>query len=329
MKKSFAEVHPHLAVECASGLLETEVVIQLLVRQVAALQGEVVAAVLQGVAQRQAVRQLVGHAALGRGVAQVFPIEGKLVLVEAVVGQRQDIALGKEVVPREGGIEVGVGVGLVGDALVVRHALLLGVAGQVTLGVTGVEVVERAAQTEPTPIAVTGGEVEALGLDAPVVLVDTEAGAAHSIEAALDVVLRVAVDVAALHVEAMPSELAGIAQVEVDVVAVLRTEVGASGFQVLVAEKLVGGGQAIGFFVGKLGLQPVEDEPRARRAIAEGADVLGHVDVAAHAVGTLGDGAAVVLVVVLAEGGEVPPLGGHQAVGQAGDVLARHLGDVE
>ena len=72
-----------------------------------------------------------------------------------------------------------------------------------------------------------------------------------------------------------------------------------------------------------------EDEPRARRAIAEGADVLGHVDVAAHAVGTLGDGAAVVLVVVLAEGGEVPPLGGHQAVGQAGDVLARHLGDVE
>ena len=35
------------------------------------------------------------------------------------------------------------------------------------------------------------------------------------------------------------------------------------------------------------------------------------------------------MVIVFAEGGEVPTLGRHQAVGQAGDVLARHLGDVE
>ena len=250
-------------------------------------------------------------------------------LIEAVVGQRQDIALGAQVVPGKGSIEVGVRIRLVGDALLVRHALLLGVACQVALGIAGIEVVERAAQAEPTPVAVACGEVEALGLDAAVVLVDAEAGTTHGIEAALDVILRVAIDVAALHVKAVPAQLTGITQVEVDVVTVLGAEVGASGFHVLVAEEFVGCGQAIGFLVRKLGLEAVEDEPRARRTVAEGADLLGHIDVAAHAVRALGNRTPVILVIIFAEGRKVPTLGRHQAIGQAGDVLARHLGDVE
>ena len=173
---SFPKIYPHFAVECTPGLLEAEVIIKLLVRQVAALQGEVVTAILQGITQGKAVRQLVGHAALGRGVAQVLPVEGELMLVESVVGQGQDIALGAQVVPGERGIEVGVRIRLVGDALLVRQTLLLGVACQVALGIAGIEVVERAAQAEPTPVAVACGEVEALGLDAAMVLVDAKAG---------------------------------------------------------------------------------------------------------------------------------------------------------
>ena len=326
---SVAEVDAELAIEGTPGFLQAEVVVKLLVGEVATFQRNVVTSVLQGIADGEVVRQLFGHTAFGRGVSQCFPIEGKFVLVETIVGHGQDIALAEEVVPGEGGIEVGKGIGLVGDALPVADAFLQGVFGAVALAVAGIDVGEGTSCVEPTSEAVAGGEIEAFGAHVAVVLVDAVGHGADGAKPALDVVFGVAVNQAALQVEAMLAELAGIAEVQVDVVAFLGFQIGLPGFHVLVAEQLVGSGQAVGFLVGEFGLQSLEDEVGARRAVAQGGGVAREVDVVAHAVVAGGDGTAVVLVVVFGKGGQVPLLGRHEAVGQAGDVLAGELGDVE
>ena len=329
VRASVAEVDTELAIEGAPGFLQAEVIVKFLVGEVATFQRNVVTAVSQGVTDGEVVRQLVGHAAFGCGVSQGFPVERKFVLVETIVGHGQDIALAEEVVPGEGGIEVGKGIGLVGDALPVADAFLQGVFGTVAFVVAGIDVGKGASCVEPTPEAVAGGKVEAFGTHMAVVLVDAVGHRAYGAEAALDVIFGVAVNQAALQVEAMLAELVGIAEVQVDVVAFLGFQVGLSGFHVLIAEQFVGSGQAVGFLVGEFGLQSCQDEVGARRAVAYGGGVAREVDVVAHAVAAGGDGSPVVLVVVFGKGGQVPLLGGHEAVGQPGDVLAGELGDVE
>ena len=66
-----------------------------------------------------------------------------------------------------------------------------------------------------------------------------------------------------------------IAQVQVDVVAVLRPDADVAHFQVLIAEHLFDGGQTVGLFIGQLGLQSRQDEVSARRSIAYGMYVVG------------------------------------------------------
>ena len=55
---SIAEVYAHLSIECPSGFLQAEVVVQLLVRKVPALEREVVASATETVGKAQVVREL-------------------------------------------------------------------------------------------------------------------------------------------------------------------------------------------------------------------------------------------------------------------------------
>lgn len=55
---SIAEVYAHLSIECPSGFLQAEVVVQLLVRKVPALEREVVASVTETVGKAQVVGEL-------------------------------------------------------------------------------------------------------------------------------------------------------------------------------------------------------------------------------------------------------------------------------
>ena len=61
-----------------------------------------------------------------------------------------------------------------------------------------------------------------------------------------------------------------IAQVQIDVIAVLRTDADVSHFQVFVTEHFFDSRQTVGFFVGQFGLQPRQDEVSARRSIPYG-----------------------------------------------------------
>ena len=127
----------------------------------------------------------------------------------------------------------------------------------------------------------------------------------------------------------MLAEVAAVAQVEVYIVAVLGPQVGFAGFQVLVAEQLVRGGKAVGFFVRQLDLQALDDEPCAGRSVAECVGGAAHLHVVAHPVAALGDGTPVVLIVVFAECGDAPFSGRHQPVRQAGYILPGYFGNAE
>lgn len=56
---SIAEVYAHLSIECPSGFLQAEVVVQLLVRKVPALEREVVASATETVGKAQVVGELI------------------------------------------------------------------------------------------------------------------------------------------------------------------------------------------------------------------------------------------------------------------------------
>ena len=193
--------------------------------------------------------ELLGDACFGIRVAEVFPVQGKLVLVVAVVSEREHVAFAEQVMPVERRVEVGVTVGLVGDALSVGQRSLLCAFGQPFLAVNGIHTVECPAQAEPVRIAVTQGDVVPFGLDPSVVLVESEVHAAHVVQPTTDVILRVTVDEASFHVQSVLTESRSISEVEVDIVAFFWTQVRPSGFQVLVAEKFVCRGQAVSFLV--------------------------------------------------------------------------------
>ena len=129
MCRSASEIHAQLYVEGPSGFLKTEVVVELCVRKVAALQGYVVSSVLERISDAEVVGELLGYRALGGRVAEPFPVQGKVVLVVAVVGDGQDVAVCKQTVPCEGGVEIGEHIRQVGHALAVGGAFLQGIAG--------------------------------------------------------------------------------------------------------------------------------------------------------------------------------------------------------
>ena len=111
-----AEVYPYFPVEGTPGLLEAEVIVQLLVRQVAALHREVVPPAPQRVAQREVVAELPGHHEVLVAAADGFAVVREAMQVLCVVGQRQGVAPSAQAGPREGDVVVGKAVGNVGDA---------------------------------------------------------------------------------------------------------------------------------------------------------------------------------------------------------------------
>ena len=103
---SVAEADAYLTVEGAPGLLETEVIVEIFIRKIAALHREVVTTVLQAVAQRKIVGKLVGHNVVA-AASDHFGIIGERMCPLVVVGQCQHIPLSTQVVPIEVSVKVG------------------------------------------------------------------------------------------------------------------------------------------------------------------------------------------------------------------------------
>lgn len=89
---SIAEVHAYLSIECPSGFLQTEVVVQLLVRKVPALEREVVASATETVGKAQVVGELARNHVVALVRTDFGRIIGKAVQVLVVVRYGQRIA---------------------------------------------------------------------------------------------------------------------------------------------------------------------------------------------------------------------------------------------
>ena len=267
---SIAEVYAHLSIECPSGFLQAEVVVQLLVRKVPALEREVVASATETVGKAQVVGELARNHVVALVRTDFGRIIGKAVQVLVVVRYSQRIAFFPEVAPVEGHVGIGKDIRQVGHAFLISYILRTAGYGRLHI-VAHVHLREVAAHTQPPAKAVAGGDVISLRQHLAVIDVSGCGLAAAQVgDVALDVVFGVTVDKAAFHVHGMFAESLVIAQVQVDVVAVLRPDADVAHFQVLIAEHLFDGGQAVGLFIGQLGLQSRQDEVSARRSIAYG-----------------------------------------------------------
>lgn len=273
-RKSVAEADAYLAVEGTSGLLEAEVVVEVGIGQVAALNGEVVAAALQAIAQREVMGKLVGDYVVATATDDLGVV-GKRMRPLVVVSQRQQVSFSSQIVPIKVGVEVGKTVGYVGHTRTVSQVFdrIARAAYLIAFIVAHVHLREIAAQAEPASQAVAGGKVIAFGEDVAVIDVSGILFAtAEVLHVALDVVVRVAVNQPAFQIERMATQRAGIAEAEVQVVAVLGSKANLPTLQVLVTEHFFDGGEAVGTLVGELGLQAGQDEVSARRTVAPGTD---------------------------------------------------------
>ena len=104
---SIAEVYAHLSIECPSGFLQTEVVVQLLVRKVPTLEQEVVASATETVGKAQVVGELARNHVVALVRTDFGRIIGKAVQVLVVVRYGQRIAFFPEVAPVEGHVGIG------------------------------------------------------------------------------------------------------------------------------------------------------------------------------------------------------------------------------
>ena len=94
---SIAEVYAHLSIECPSGFLQTEVVVQLLVRKIPALEREVVASATETVGKAQVVGELARNHVVALVRTDFGRIIGKAVQILVVVRDGQRIAFFPEV----------------------------------------------------------------------------------------------------------------------------------------------------------------------------------------------------------------------------------------
>lgn len=81
--------------------MQTVIVVKLFVRQVTAFERKVVTSLGHTVIQREVVGELFGDACLGVRVSEVFPVQGELVLVVAVVSEREHVTFAEQVMPIE------------------------------------------------------------------------------------------------------------------------------------------------------------------------------------------------------------------------------------
>ena len=97
----FPEVNPYLSIESPSGLLQAVIVVKLFVRQVTAFERKVVTPLGHTVIQREVVGELFGDACFGIRSPKSSPVQGKLMLVVAVVSEREHVAFAEQVMPIE------------------------------------------------------------------------------------------------------------------------------------------------------------------------------------------------------------------------------------
>ena len=114
-KRLSAQTYAEFGIECASRLLQAEIVVEFLICEVAALQREVVTSLLHAVDEREVVGELVWDIKIVN-VSEYLGIIGETVRILTVVGQREQIASASQPVPVEGHVVVGKAVGHVGDA---------------------------------------------------------------------------------------------------------------------------------------------------------------------------------------------------------------------
>ena len=126
------------------------------------------------------------------------------------------------------------------------------------------------AYAHPVCEVVADGQIKSLCLDFAGVDIGCRLLAATQIcDVTLYVIFRIAVDHSTFHIQGMFSECLVVAQVEVYIVAIFRSDAQFAHFQVFVTEHLFDGRQAISFFVRQLGLQACQDEVGSGLPVSE------------------------------------------------------------
>ena len=178
--------------------------------------------------------------------------------IQVIVGYGEYIAFFEESVPIEVYIAIGEYVWDVGHSRLVREILyaVAHTAYLVFFIVAHVHLCEIAAYTQPFTETVAGRYIETFCQNFAIVDVcGIFFPSAQVLNVTLYIVLRVAVDKSSFDINGMFSECFGIAEVDVDVVAVFGSNGDISTFQIFITEHFFDRRQAVCFFIGKFGLQ--------------------------------------------------------------------------
>lgn len=114
-------MYTYLAIERTPGFLKTEIVVQILVREVAAFKRDIIAAILQTIAQCQVMGELVGYHEILVLATDGLRIVGEAVHVLVVVSHGQYIPFLPEVAPIEVYVKISKLIGHIGNACLVTE----------------------------------------------------------------------------------------------------------------------------------------------------------------------------------------------------------------
>lgn len=243
-------MYTYLAIERTPGFLKTEIVVQILVREVAAFKRDIIAAILQTIAQCQVMGELVGYHEILVLATDGLRIVGEAVHVLVVVSHGQHIPFLPEVAPIEVYVKISKLIGHIGNACLVTEIFhrVAGTADLHLLIVTHIHLREVAAHTQPASEAIACRYIVSLRQHLAVVGISGPFfSSAQVLDIALDIILRIAVYHTAFHVDRMFSKTPGITQVQVDVVTFLGTDADVSTLQVFVTKHLFDSGQTVSF----------------------------------------------------------------------------------
>ena len=110
-------MYTYLAIERTPGFLKTEIVVQILVREVAAFKRDIIAAILQTIAQCQVMGELVGYHEILVLATDGLRIVGEAVHVLVVVSHGQHIPFLPEVAPIEVYVKISKLIGHIGNCV--------------------------------------------------------------------------------------------------------------------------------------------------------------------------------------------------------------------
>ena len=246
------------------------------------------------------------------------------ILVVIRYGQR--IALFPKVIPEKTYIRIGKHIREVGHTFTIGK--VYGIAGNRFLHIIAyIHFREISSYTEPFGEVITGGDIKSFRQHFAVVYVSSSVFTTTQVgNVALDVIFGVPVDQPAIHIYRMFTESSVITQAEIQIIAVFGFYADISHFKVFITEHLFDGRQAISFLIRQFCLKSCQDEVGTCRAITHGTDTAGR----SFIIALIGGGSHRTcheLIVILAEYGEIPFIGRHQTIGQAGNILAGLFGN--